>query len=265
MRLLRLKGRYFRTVPLTKWGYVEEILELNADRTALVVLHCWNIGCPDGPAVDPNFCVGMGFPETFEEAYCVMRDVIRPAMDTARVAEILVCHVESAQIAKRHPEAQQDTESPAPTEAYSPVVPGYRERIIARSHGRDYATRSPYAHMDRAQIVAPLPDEPFAYQTVQFDRMLRKRGIENLIYTGFATDMCILNAPGGIAPMFNLGYRVYLMRDATLGVEYPDTLHERIATRWAIRFFETHFGDTILSEDFIQACRAITRRATCRR
>ena len=54
-------------------GYEEETLKLDADRAALVVLHCWNIGCPDGPDVDPNYCVGMGFPGTFSEAYRIMR------------------------------------------------------------------------------------------------------------------------------------------------------------------------------------------------
>ena len=255
MRILVLKGRYYRTIPVTSPGYEEEELGLDADRTALVVLHCWNIGCPDGPDVDPNYCVGMGFPGTFSEAYRIMRDVIRPCMDAARRAGVLVCHVESAQIAERHPEAREDAEPPDPSFPLPPpVVPGYREKIIARSHGKDYATRSPYARMDRAEVVAPLPGEPFVYMTGQFDRILRRRGIENLIYTGFAADMCVLNAPGGIVPMAERGYRVYLVRDATLGVEFPDTIEDRLATRWAVRFFESHYGDTVTSQEFIRAC-----------
>lgn len=260
--VLRLTGRYYRTVPLSAAGYVDEQLILDADKTALTVLHCWNIGCPDGPPVDPNFCVGMGFPETAAESYRIMRDVIRPAMDAARKAGVRVCHVESAQIAGHHPEAQQDVDAPSePLAQSSPVVPGYREQIIARSHGKDYLTMSPYARMDRAKIAAPLPGEPFVYQTGQFDRVLRRLGVENLIYTGFATDMCILNAPGGIVLMGNLGYRVYLMRDATLGVEFPDTFEECLATRWAIRYFETHFGDTVTSEEFIKECERLTSNA----
>jgi nicotinamidase-related amidase len=111
--------------------------------------------------------------------------------------------------------------------------------------------------MDRAEVVAPLPREPFAYQTGQFHRLLQQRGIESLIYTGFATDMCVLRAPGGIEPMAPYGYRLYLMRDATLGIELPATFAERIATRWGIAYFETHYGDTILSDDFIRACRGL--------
>jgi len=111
--------------------------------------------------------------------------------------------------------------------------------------------------MDRADVVMPLPGEPFVYQTTQFDRTLRLHGIENLIYSGSATDMCILRAPGGVEPMAPYGYRIFLMRDATVGVELPDTFEERIATRWGIAYFEAHYGNTITSEDFIKACEAI--------
>ena len=129
---------------------------------------------------------------------------------------------------------------------------------MARSHGRDYASKSGYAEMDFPEVAAALPGEPIVHQTGQFDRLLRKRGIVHLIYMGFATDMCILNAPGGIAPMAQLGYQTVLVRDATLGVEFPDWWEERVATRYAIRFFETHYGDTIESADLLRSCGRLT-------
>ena len=253
--MLRLPVRYFRTLPITDTGYETEMLELDPAKTAFVGMHCWNIGCEEGPEIDPAYCVGMGFYETFADAERIMVECIRPAMDAARAAGILVCHVESAAIAAKHPEAQHDIDPPGePVPQPTEVVPGWRQSILDRAHGKDYASDSPYARMDRARVVAPLPEEPFVYQTGQFDRLLRRLGIENLIYSGFAADMCILNAPGGIVPMAPLGYRLFLMRDATLGVELPDTFDERIATRWAVRYFEAHYGDTITLADFLGAC-----------
>jgi nicotinamidase-related amidase len=169
-----------------------------------------------------------------------------------------VCHVESELIARQHPEALEDSDTSDRSDRSDegvPVVQGWRKRMEDRFHGTDYPTRSPLAKMDRAKIVFPLPGEPFVFQTEQLDRVLRRRGIENLIYAGFATDMCVLRAPGGIEPMAGKEYRLFLMRDATIGVECPDTFAERIATRWAVRYFETHFGDTVACEDFIMACR----------
>jgi nicotinamidase-related amidase len=251
---LNLTGRYYRPIPLDRAGYETEPLALDARKTALVAMHCWNIGCEGGPPIDKNYFVGMGSLESFREAERIMRECILPAMDAARRAGVLVCHVESELIARRHPEALTDAERRVIPDDGTPVVAGWRKQMEDRFHGKDYPTQSPLAGMDRAKIVFPLPGEPFVFQTAQLDRALRRRGIENLIYAGFATDMCVLRAPGGIEPMAPREYRLFLMRDATIGVECPDLFAERVATRWAIRYFETHFGDTLCCQDFVDAC-----------
>ena len=235
-------------------GYVYEEVELDEDRTAFIVMHCWNIGCADGPKLDPNFWVGMGFPETFAEAERIMRQVILPSLRAARDADVFVCHVEAKAICDRRRGA-----GPGQAEGKGQTDPklGWRRRIAERSHGKDYESRSPLAELDRCSILEPLNGEPLVCQTQELQKVLEERKIENLIYTGFATDMCILRAPGGIEEMAPLDYRLFLMRDATLGVECPDTFAERLATRWAIRYFETHFGDTVTSRDFIKACRLV--------
>lgn len=252
---LNLTGRYFRPIPLDSAGYETEPLTLAARKTALIAMHCWNIGCEGGPPIDKNYFVGMGSLESFREAERIMRECIRPAMDAARQSGVLVCHVESELIARRHPEALVDSDPSDPSDEAPPVVLGWRKKMEDRFHGKDYLTQSPLANMDRAKIACPLPGEPFVFQTSQLDRALRRRGIENLVYAGFATDMCVLRAPGGVEPMAPRDYRLFLMRDATVGVECPDTFGERIATRWAVRYFETHFGDTVLCDDFVTACR----------
>jgi nicotinamidase-related amidase len=247
--LLRLKGRYYRTIPITDPGYQQEDLELEVDETALVAMHCWNIGCDDGPPIDPNYWVGMGFPVAHEEAERIIIELIRPAMDAAREAGVLVCHVESETIRNNReadPEEQEKSEAREPT--------SWRERIAWRSHGVDYPRRSPLSKMDRVKLLGPQDGEPFVCTTEELREVLVEKGIRNLIYSGFATDMCVLRAPGGVEPMAALNYRIFLLRDATVGVECPDTFDERLATRWAIRYFETHFGDTLTTRDFIDAC-----------
>jgi len=260
--VLRLTGRYYRTLPPTAPGYETESLELEPDRTALVSLHCWDIGCPGGSRFDERFCVGMGYPDVTRRAYTIMTTMIRPALIAARASGLQVCHVQAEQIARRYPEwftyaVDEPSEDPIPQPQVSgEAIPGYRKKILERAHGPDYSEASALAEMDFPAAVAPEPGEPIVHQTSQFDRILRERGIVNLIYAGFATDMCILNAPGGMGPMFGLGYRVILMRDATIGVEPPDFLDNHIATRWAIRYHEAHWGDTITTADFIAACEA---------
>ena len=60
--------------------------------------------------------------------------------------------------------------------------------------------------------------------TEQFDSWLRDRGITDLLFTGFATNLCILDSPAAMKAMRALGYRCVIIREGTLGVEFPDTL-----------------------------------------
>jgi hypothetical protein len=53
------------------------------------------------------------------------------------------------------------------------------------------------------------------------------------------------------------GYRLFLLSDATVGVEFPDTFQEWIVTRAALRSFETRLGNCLLTRDFIAACAAL--------
>ncbi len=47
---IEFAARCCRALPTGRAGYEEERFRLPAARTALVGMHCWNIGCPDGPA-----------------------------------------------------------------------------------------------------------------------------------------------------------------------------------------------------------------------
>jgi len=245
---MRLKTRYYRALPIDSPGYEEEIFELPVEKTALVGMHCWNIGCPDGPPADVDFCVGMGWPQSTKEAGRIMRQVIRPAMDAARNAGIPVCHVESDWMDEQYPDVpsrrQRDREH---------FPDGRVGEMLARAHGRDYLGRSPLASMRRAEIVSPQGDEPLVFYTDQLDAYLKERGIETLIYTGFATDMCVLGADGGARPMLGLGYRCILMRDATVGVETPESFGERLSTRYGTHLFEWQVGFSTTYGDFSEA------------
>lgn len=261
---LVLTTRYFRTRPIDRQGYETETFRLDARKTALVALHLWDIGSEGGPSVDRSYFVGMGIEATTREADRIVREVIKPAVDAARRAGLLVCHVTHEWIGRRDPRAQKlgdaaaretsITVSPGGERRGYEAVPGWRKRIEERAYGEDFLSKSPLARMSESRAIDILPGEPYIYQTDLLRRLLKERGIENIIYTGFATDMCVLRADGGIEPMAAESYRVFLMRDATIGVEFLDTFKERRSTEYAIRYFEVHFGNTLLSADFIQAC-----------
>lgn len=247
-RTLRLSSRYYRALPIDDPGYEEEVFELGVAQTALVGMHCWNIGCPDGPPVDSSYCVGLGWPQSTEEAWRIMQEVMRPAMDAARALDMAVCHVESDWMDAQYPEVPSRRSGQALERAS-----GQAGVMAERAHGVRYLTDSPLARMRRAQITAPVGDEPLVFYSDQLDEYLKKRDIDTLIYMGFAADMCLLNAEGGAFPMLGRGYRCILMRDATVGVETPTSFPERLATRYATHIFEWKIGYGTTFADFMKA------------
>ena len=247
-----LPSRYYRALPIDDPGYEEETLELPLASTALVGMHCWNIGCRDGPAIDVDFCVGAGWPQSTREAARIMAEVVRPSMDLARRVGLRIVHVETDWMDTQYPHVESRRSS-APAEMHP-----HQRAMLERAHGIDYMTRSPLASMRRAELVSPQGEEPLFFYSDTLDEDLRRHGIGTLIYMGFMTDMCILAAEGGARQMVARGYRCILMRDATVGVETPESYPDRLATRYGTHIFEWSLGHSTRFEQF-QAAIAATR------
>jgi nicotinamidase-related amidase len=91
------------------------------------------------------------------------------------------------------------------------------------------------------------------FYTDTLDAWLKERNIDTLIYTGFATDMCVIGAEGGARPMLARGYRCILMRDGTVGVESQHTFPDRLATRYGTHLFEWSIGYGTTFDAFMKA------------
>ena len=247
-RTIKLKARHYRALPIDDPGYEEETFELPVKATALIGMHCWNIGCPDGPPLNMNFCVDLGWPQSTAEGYRIMKEVMRPSMDAAREIGLQVIHVEADWMDEQYPDVPSRRDK---TKTYQPQ--GRQAEMIARAHGADYMTKSPLAKMRRCEVVSPVGDEPMVFYSDTLDEYLKSKGIETLIYTGFAADMCVLGSEGGGQAMLGRGYRCILMRDGTVGVETPAGFAERLATRYAIHIFEWKIGYGTSFEEFMTA------------
>lgn len=245
---IALKARFYRALPIDNPGYEDVTFDLDIKKTALIGMHCWNIGCPDGPPQDMNFCVDLGWPQSTAEGYRIMKEVMRPAMDAAREIALPVIHMEADWMDEQYPEIPSRRDK---TKVYKPT--GLQKEMMDRAHGADYMTKSPLVHMRRAEIVTPVGDEPMVFYTDTLDEYLKEHGIDTLIYTGFAADMCVLNSEGGGSAMLSRGYRCILMRDGTVGVERPDTFDEKLATRYGIHIFEWKLGYSATFADFMTA------------
>lgn len=261
---LRLLGRHWETPNLREAGWRETWHDLVPEETGFVALHLWNIGDPGGPPVPDEFFVGMGLPGNVEESARIAAEVIRPCIAASRVAGIAVFHVEPLIIARKYPshtycydESDLHKRAAAADDLPPEVNPGWVAARHARTHGPGYMEWSGW---DQLRILAPCdaaPDDQVIVTAPQFDRVCRERGIKNLVYTGFATNVCILDAPAATKEMLGYGYRVFLIREGTLAVEYPETLADKLVTEVTLKFFERKVGDTVGFGQYVHACRRV--------
>lgn len=264
---LKLPVRFWRSVPSRiPVGHVEETWDIDLKRVCFVSLHAWNVGCPGGPDVPEDFWVDMGSPQNHDVGWQIIEEAIVPALDAARSSGLTVVHVQPETIADKYPERQpprtdlehhQAQEIPGLIRKSRPPISSHANDRAQRVHGEGFGNWDGWKDLDFALPLMPVGDEPILVADDQWDDWLRERGIDTLVYVGFCTNLCILDAPGGMRRMAPRGYRCILLRDATMGVEFPDTLEDRTHTKAALRYIETWVGYTASTSEFIAACAAL--------
>jgi hypothetical protein len=261
---LRLLGRHWETPNLADAGWRDRWYELVPEQTGFVALHLWNIGEPGGPPIPDRYFVGMGLPGNVRVSAGIAERVIRPAIDASRAAGLDIFHVEPLQIAAKYPshryrfdERDLARRAPADPSLDPPAIPGWVTGRHERTHGRGYLEWDGWDHLRIMASCEAEPGDQVIVSGQQLHRICRERGIQNLVYTGFATNVCILDAPAATKEMLGYGYRVFLIREGTLAVEYPETLHSRLVTEVTLKFFQRKVGDTVGFEQYVDACNAV--------
>lgn len=95
------------------------------------------------------------------------------------------------------------------------------------------------------------------YDADLFYAYLKRKGIKNLIYAGFATNWCVLGRPIGIIEASKRGFNIILVRDASIAFETPESLDGEWAHKMAVNLVEIHWGWTTTVDEFKEAVQAM--------
>ncbi|MCZ6679480.1 MAG: isochorismatase family protein [Candidatus Poribacteria bacterium] len=256
MSMLDLRVRYFQDstpadVPCREENFIrrEITMPLPIEQNAFVLVDLWNVH----------------FIESWiERAKDVTVNAVVPALNAAREAGLTIVHAPCPEVARQFSQLDRHTPpEPSPSPDWPP--PEFRSRSGEYTVYRGPRSQPPGIgiHWDQlAQKLAMSPaievldDDVVIATGEQLHDLLKGRGILHLIYVGFATNWCVLGRDYGIRAMARRGYNIILLRDATTGVEFPDTLDKLFITEVAIREVEQQYGFTASNEDFFAACRA---------
>ena len=247
--MLDLKVQYFQDSPPAGRPYREEHfirrhvqMELPVEQTALVLVDLW----------DNHFIESW-----LERADRITREAVVPVLERARQTGLTIVHAPSPPVAEQFDQLKQHA-SPLPVaESDWPPAP-FRRRQGAYASFRGPRAQPPGIPLIDALGMSPHIDVRDGEHVVatgdQLHDLLRANGLLHLVYVGFATNWCILNRDYGMRAMAQRGYNMILLRDATVGVEFPDTLAAEMATEMAIREVEQQLGFSAAKDDFLAAC-----------
>ncbi|HZO88499.1 MAG TPA: isochorismatase family protein [Chthonomonadaceae bacterium] len=252
--VLSLPCRYYRVytdpeVPCDEcnFHYVERALPVPVAQAALVLVDVWNTHYIDN---------------WLQRAAEVTRTRIVPLLEAARRVGMAVIHGPCPQVAERYSPAPPPAPSaPAASSEWPPA--GFRSIYRAGEYaafGRDdeprlHAALERYVtELDIAPPARPLPGEPVIHTGAQMHALLAERKILHLFYAGFATNWCVIGRDYGIIRMNERGYNIILVRDATTGIEFHDTVDTLQATAMTVREIETKYAWSTTTEAFVAAC-----------
>ena len=231
----------------------EVSMPLPVAQTALVLVDIWNTH----------------FIESWRErAEQVTAAAIVPVLAAARQAGLTIVHAPSVRVAEQYPQVQRYRSASGTAPATPPEWPpeAFRSRTgpyAVYRNPRDQAPGRPLHWADRLAMsphIAVQAGEAVVATGAQLHALLQDHRILHLLYVGFATNWCVLGKDYGIRAMKDHGYNTILLRDATTGVEFPDTLHTLQATELAVREVEQQHGFSASNRDFLTACRAASER-----
>ena len=251
MKSLNLRVRYFQDstpadVPCRETAFIHREIEmpLPIAETALVLVDLWNVH----------------FIESWiERAARVTVDCVVPVIDAARKVGMTIVHAPSPSVAEQYPQLQRHKPP-------QPSTPNTWPPSEFRSRSGDYNVyRGPRSqppgigiHWDKlspqlsmSPAIEVQEDDYVIATGQQLHELLEERQILHLIYAGFATNWCVLGRDYGIRSMSRYGYNIILLRDATTGVEFPDTYENLFTTEIAIREVEQQYGFSASNDDFL--------------
>jgi nicotinamidase-related amidase len=258
MATLDLKVQYFQDSPPEGKPYREEhfvrrhvSMPLPVAQTALVLVDMW----------DNHFIESW-----LERAERITREAVVPALEAARRIGMTIVHAPSPPLAENYPQVKRHAEpTPAPALPQAPG-PDWPPSQFRQRAGEYAAFRGPRSQPPGIPDIDPLgmsphidvrDEEEVVANGHQLHALAAQRGILHMVYAGFATNWCILNRDYGMRAMARHGYNLILLRQATAGVEFPDTLEQGWATEMAVREAEQQLGFSAANADFLGACAAV--------
>ena len=86
-----------------------------------------------------------------------------------------------------------------------------------------------------------------------FARYLHSQGVDSLIYTGFASNGCVIGRRTGMIPMLHLGFRIFFIPEASAALELADSWEEQSLHKASTKIISQWIAEIIDYDEFMKA------------
>jgi hypothetical protein len=243
-------------------GWRRANITINPQRTALVLMHVWDVGTPQ------QYPGWHRVVEFFSRSTPICRDVFPPLLQAVRRSPLRVMHVVGggpSRMHEKHPGYQRAARlSPEPPPRCrqiesDPILDALRRQRDEWTTGAHNAAdiRRGFGEMaDFPPEARPLDHEDIAQTTAQLFALCEQAGINHLIYIGFAINWCLLLSPGGMVDMSRHGLMCSTIRQAVTAVENRETARQEWCKQVALWRVATSFGFVFDLPDVLSALAA---------
>lgn len=156
---------------------------------------------------------------------------------------------------------------------YSNIIVEKIVPLISRAAGKKFPI---YIFTNKCSAIKPIPYSCSVHKALQnmahhypeikilywqelnpatFSQELKENNISNLIYIGFASNMCILNRPTGMLNMAQQGFSLYFVPEASAAVETANTWQSGDVHKAATLIISQTFGSIIHFNDLYSSLR----------
>jgi hypothetical protein len=207
-------------------GWRRAEIELDLDRTAVVVMHAWDAGTRE------QFPGWHRAVEYIPRADAIARTILPPLLSAVRARGVALFHVVGGgDYYKACPGYQRalDLAGPEPALERLPPDPALdrlhrfrSEHVFVGAHNQADVDAG-FRRLDFPPEARPAGREGVAENAGQLFALCRQAGVNHLIYAGFALNWCLLMSPGGMLDMSRRGVMCSAFRQAVTAVENKES------------------------------------------
>lgn len=237
-------------------GWKKKELDLDLDRTAIIVMHAWDHGKREDY---PGWYRAV---EYIKRSRDIMDNLLPDFLSKVRNSPLKLIHmgVAGRQYHTSYPGYKRTLELSGPEpEVFETVERGETVKKLALfkrnfsvhgTHNIEDISRG-FENTNFYKTAMPVGNEYVCADTRQLLSICKHEGIDHLIYTGFAINACLFFSPGGMAHISNHGIMCSTIRQLVTAVENKESAQDQQAKELALWWTAIAFGYVYDLDDLI--------------